>query len=241
LAETRWDLAYLDPELDQAQARQDLARLKTRLERLGPVNPTAVEEYQALEERREFLSSQVADLTASMEDLRRAIRKINKTSLERFMETFRSVGAKMEEICPILFGEGAKAELVLVDPDDPLESGVDIKMQPPGKKLVSMGLLSGGEKAMAAVVLLFSIFLNKPSPFCVLDEVDAPLDENNVTRFNGLLREIGRHSQILIITHNRRTMEVVDTLYGVTMPEPGVSRLVSVRLDHEANPSHELV
>jgi len=232
---------FIDRELDQAAAQADLAHLQKRLERLGPVNPTAVEEFKALEERRSFLEGQLNDLTASMDDLRQAIRKINKTSLERFMDTFRSVAAKMEEICPILFGEGAQVQLLLSQPDDPLESGVELKVQPPGKKLASMGLLSGGEKALAAATLLFAIFLHRPSPFCLLDEVDAPLDEHNVERFSRLVKEIGRHSQILLITHNRRTMETVDALYGVTMPEPGVSRLVSVRLDANGEGRNGLV
>jgi chromosome segregation protein len=232
---------HLDPDLDQLAAQAELSGLKERLERLGPVNPAAVEEYQALEERRQFLQTQVDDLKASLEDLRQAIRKINKTTIERFLETFHSVADKMAELGPILFGEGAQAELILVNPEDPLESGVDIKVQPAGKKLVSMGLLSGGEKALAAVTLLFAIFLHRPSPFCLLDEVDAPLDEKNVDRFNGLVKEIGRQSQILMITHNRRTMEVAETLHGVTMPEPGVSRLVSVKLDREADKIDELV
>lgn len=232
---------YLDPELDREESEAEVAELKTKLKNLGPVNPTAVEEYQALEERRIFLVEQVEDLTASLEDLKRAIRKINQTSIERFMETFRSVASRMQELAPILFGEEAIAELILVDPDNPLESGVDIRVQPSGKRLVNMSLLSGGEKALTAVTLLFAIFLHKPSPFCLLDEVDAPLDENNVDRFNRLVREIGKQSQILMITHNRRTMEVVDTLYGVTMPEPGVSRLVSVRLDSNTDELDGLV
>ena len=232
---------HLDPELNPEAAGEELAELKRKLAGLGPVNPTAVEEYQALEERREFLIAQVEDLNSSMEDLKKAIRKINRTSIERFMETFRSVAARMEELAPILFGEGALAELHLLEPESPLESGVDIRVQPAGKKLVNMGLLSGGEKALSAVTLLFAIFLHKPSPFCLLDEVDAPLDESNVDRFNSLVQQIGKQSQILMITHNRRTMEVVDNLYGVTMPEPGVSRLVSVRLDTEADKIDELV
>ena len=223
--------AVTDPELNLSDAKIDLEQLKIKLTRLGPVNPTAVEEYQALVERRDFLQEQIDDLTASMDDLKAAIRKINKTSVERFMETFRVVGNKLKEVSPILFGESGRVEMVLLDPNDPLESGIELKVQPPGKRLVNMGLLSGGEKALAAASLLFSIFLHRPSPFCLLDEVDAPLDENNVDRFNQLLKEIGRQSQILMITHNRRTMEVADTLYGVTMPEPGISRLVSVRLD----------
>ncbi len=229
---------HIDRELDQPAAKEELDDLKSKVQRMGAVNPTAVEEYQALIERKEFLEGQVADLTASMNDLKAAIRKINKTTLERFSETFKAVAAKMEELGPILFGEGAKAQLILTDPDNPLESGVDIKIQPPGKRLTNMGLLSGGEKALAAATLLFAIFLIKPSPFCLLDEVDAPLDEQNVERFNRLVKEIGRHSQILMITHNRRTMESVDTLYGVTMPEPGVSRMVSVRLDSKEETDH---
>lgn len=230
---------HLDLEMDVKAARDEADSLQGRIQRLGPINPTAVEEYQALVERREFLEKEVNDLTSSMNDLRSAIRKISKTTLERFSETFKSVAAKMEYLGPILFGEGASIQLVLNEPDNPLDSGIDLKVQPPGKRLTNMGLLSGGEKALAAATLLFAIFLHRPSPFCLLDEVDAPLDENNVDRFSKLVKEIGRHSQILMITHNRRTMEMVDTLYGVTMPEPGVSRMVSVRLQGDEDESSD--
>jgi len=155
--------------------------------------------------------------------------KINKTSRERFLETFNLVNEKFSEVIPLLFG-GGMAHLVLTEPDDPLESGVDIVVRPPGKKLTNINLLSGGEKALSSIGLIFSIFLIRPSPFCLLDEVDAPLDDENVSRFNQLVQQMAAHSQVILITHNKETMECVDTLYGVTMQEHGVSKLVSVRL-----------
>ena len=136
---------------------------------------------------------------------------------------------KFQQVFPRLF-HGGKASLELTDPDDPLESGVEMMAQPPGKKLQSVGLLSGGEKALTAVALIFSIFLIKPTPFCLLDEVDAPLDEANVGRYNDMVREMSKQSQFILITHNKRTMEIVDNLYGVTMEEPGISKLVTVKI-----------
>ena len=145
------------------------------------------------------------------------------------METFESVDKKLKEVFPILFNGGA-AGLKLLDEEKPLESGVLVEVRPPGKKLSHMGLLSGGEKALVAMALLFAIYLIKPSPFCLLDEVDAPLDEANIDRFNDLLKEIRKYSQIILVTHNRRSMEIVDRLYGVTMEKAGVSKIVSVNL-----------
>jgi chromosome segregation protein len=155
------------------------------------------------------------------------IRRINTTSLEKFMKTLEEVDKKMKEVFPILFN-GGTAGLKLVDETKPLESGVLVQVKPPGKRLSHMGLLSGGEKALVAMALLFAIYLIKPSPFCLLDEVDAPLDEANIERFNDLLKEINKYSQIILITHNRKSMEIVDRLYGVTMEKKGISKLVSV-------------
>jgi chromosome segregation protein len=176
-----------------------------------------------------LLAGQKRDLESSLAQLRSAIAKIDRTSRERFAHTFDAVNEKFQAVFPRLFG-GGRACLMLLDEPGGVEAGVDIVAQPPGKKLQSVTLLSGGEKALTAVALIFAIFLIKPSPFCVLDEVDAPLDEANVGRYNELVREMSAQSQFILITHNKRTMEVADTLYGVTMEEPGISKLVSVRL-----------
>jgi chromosome segregation protein len=161
--------------------------------------------------------------------LNKAINKLNKTSLEKFIKTFKDVDEKLKQVFPILFG-GGSAGLKLTEETRPLESGVLVEVRPPGKKLSHMGLLSGGEKALVAMALLFAIYLIKPSPFCLLDEVDAPLDEANIDRFNELLGEIKKYSQIILVTHNRRSMEIVDRLYGVTMEKAGVSKMLSVDL-----------
>jgi chromosome segregation protein len=200
------------------------------------VNVGAIEEYNELMERFEFLSSQKQDLESSVARLREAIGKINKTSEELFTEAFNSINETFKTVFLSLFG-GGRAELVLVPPEegnDVLDSGLEIVAQPPGKKLQSLLLFSGGEKALIAAALTFACFLVKPSPFCVLDEVDAPLDEGNVTRFGNLLKEFADKTQFIVITHSRPTMELADALYGVTMDEPGVSRLVSVRLTEAA-------
>jgi chromosome segregation protein len=217
------------PPGDEARAR--LEELEAQAERMGAVNLTAIEEYDELAGRHEFLLGQKADLEASLRDLASAITRINRASRERFRETFDLVNDKFQQVFPRLFS-GGRAGLVLTQPEngESGEAGVEIFAQPPGKKLQSVNLLSGGEKALTAVALIFAIFLIKPSPFCLLDEVDAPLDDANVGRFNDLVKEMSQASQFILITHNKRTMEIADTLYGVTMEEPGVSKLVSVRL-----------
>jgi len=209
--------------------RRRLEDLKAQAERMGAINLTAIEEYDELARRHAFLTEQKADLEASLADLRSAIVKINRASRERFRETYDRVNEKFQQVFPRLFN-GGRAGLVLTQDGEDEAGGVEIFAQPPGKKLQSVNLLSGGEKALTAVALIFAIFLIKPSPFCLLDEVDAPLDDANVGRYNELVKEMSKASQFILITHNKRTMEMVDTLYGVTMEEPGVSKLVSVRL-----------
>lgn len=189
----------------------------------------AIEEFSALEERYTFLTDQRNDLQRSIDDLHSAISQINRTTRRRFKEAFEQVNAKFQEVFPRLF-VGGVASLSLTDEGDLLESGIEIVAQPPGKKLQNVSLLSGGEKALTAVALIFAIFLIKPSPFCILDEVDAPLDDANIGRFNEMVREMSSASQFMIITHNTRTMEIADTLFGVTMEDPGVSNLVAVRI-----------
>ncbi|HUM13633.1 MAG TPA: chromosome segregation protein SMC [Myxococcaceae bacterium] len=213
----------------EATEEQHLRDFRGQLERLGEINLTAIEEHAEVAQRHGFLAGQKRDLEASIKALREAIAKIDRTSRERFARTFEVVNDRFQRVFPRLFG-GGRAGLLLTEEGPTGEPGVEIVAQPPGKKLQSVTLLSGGEKALTAVALIFAIFLIKPTPFCLLDEVDAPLDEGNVGRYNDLLREMSRQSQFILITHNKRTMEVVDTLYGVTMEEPGISKLVSVRL-----------
>ena len=220
---------YLVEEFNVPEVQKRVDYLKNIKEKLGEVNLTAIHEHEALKERFVFIGKQKEDLLNAIQALNEAIRKINKTSLEKFTATFDAVNQKLKEVFPILFN-GGTAALRLMDETKPLESGVLVEVQPPGKKLSHMGLLSGGEKALVAMALIFAIYLIKPSPFCLLDEVDAPLDEANVGRFNNLLREIRKHSQIIVVTHNRSSMEIVDRLYGVTMEKKGISKMVSVNL-----------
>jgi chromosome segregation protein len=209
---------------------QRATELRGLIERMGEINLTAIEESEELQKRFDFLTTQRADLESAIGQLETAIEKINRTSRKRFRETFDAVDAQFRAVFPRMFG-GGKAHLQLTNPDDMLETGIEIIANPPGKKVSqNIELLSGGEKALTAVSLLFAIFLVKPSPFCILDEVDAPLDEANVGRFNQVVREMTDRSQFILITHNRRTMEIADRLCGVTMEEPGVSKLVAVNL-----------
>jgi chromosome segregation protein len=217
-------------DFDAEAGRRRQRELQKFIDDIGEVNLTAIEEFRQLEERWDFLTSQQEDLRQSLEGLQTAIGKINRTTRKRFRETFDLINGKFQEVFPRLF-RGGKAELKMTDENDLLETGIEIVAQPPGKKLQSVNLLSGGEKALTAVALIFAIFLVKPSPFCMLDEVDAPLDDANIGRFNEMIREMSELSQFVIITHNKHTMEIADTLYGVTMEEPGVSKLVSVRIN----------
>jgi len=203
--------------------------LKRVLARMGEVNLTAIEEFEEVAGRVDYLTTQKNDLEAAIAQLQEAIDTINKTTRERFTETFKSVNEMFQQVFPRLFS-GGKAELKLTDPGDLLGTGVEIVAQPPGKQVRSLELLSGGEKALTAVSLIFAIFLIKPSPFCLLDEVDAPLDEANVGRFGAMVAEMAERTQFIIITHNKRTMEIADRLYGVTMEVRGVSKLVSVNI-----------
>lgn len=212
-----------------AETREDVEQKKQKRDRLGEVNLAAIHEHEALVERHTFITGQRDDLLNATDSLNKAIRKINRISLDKFKQTLEEVDGKLREVFPILF-KGGTAGLKLIDENQPLESGVLVEVRPPGKKLSHMGLLSGGEKALVAMALLFAIYLIKPSPFCLLDEVDAPLDEANIDRFNNLLEEIRKHSQVVLVTHNRRSMEIVERLYGVTMEKAGVSKVVSVNL-----------
>ncbi|WNZ59607.1 hypothetical protein QEG98_26625 [Myxococcus sp. MxC21-1] len=217
-------LAALAPETEA-----ELKDLRAQVEKMGEINLTAIDEHAELSKRYDFLTAQKKDLQSSIEQLKEAIQRIDATSRERFKQTFDVVNEKFQAIFPRLFG-GGRASLILTNEGPGGEPGVEIVAQPPGKKLQSVNLLSGGEKALTAVGLIFGIFLIKPTPFCLLDEVDAPLDEGNVGRYNDMVKEMSKQSQFILITHNKRTMEVSNTLYGVTMEEPGISKLVSVRM-----------
>jgi chromosome segregation protein len=219
------------PLMKVSQMEAELARVKARLASIGDVNLSAIEEYRLLKERYDFLVEQRDDLVTAIEDLHKVIRKINKITQERFLATFNAVNDKLKEVFPKLF-EGGTAWLELTDPKNLLESGVEYMVQPAGKKLTRMSLLSGGEKALSAIAFIFSIFLLKPASFCLMDEIDAPLDDANVFRFNQLLKIIGQNSQIVMITHNKRSMEFADTLFGITMEQKGISKVVSVNLQN---------
>ena len=215
--------------LSKEELLAEIDELRTRLERMGEVNLAAIGEFEELTGRFQFMNQQKEDLERSIADLQRTITKLNRICRLRFRESFDEINQRFEAVFPRLF-RGGKAKLVLTDENDYLETGVDIVVQPPGKKLQSITLLSGGEKALTAVSLLFAIFLTKPSPFCFLDEVDAPLDDANIDRFNELIKEMSERSQFVLVTHNKKTMQAAEVLYGITMEEPGVSKVVSVKL-----------
>jgi chromosome segregation protein len=210
----------------------ELKELKEKIHRIGEVNLSAIEEYDELSSRYEFLSKQYNDLIEAKEQLKKVIDRINRICSRRFRETFEAVNERFQKVFPVLFG-GGEAKLILIEDPEKGEMGLDIVSRPPGKKMQSVSLLSGGEKALTAVSLIFSIFLVKPSPYCLLDEVDAPLDDANVMRFNELVKEMAKRSQIIVVTHNKYTMEVAEKLYGVTMEEKGVSKMVSVDLSNQ--------
>jgi chromosome segregation protein len=211
-------------------AEEAITALKGKIDRLGPVNMVAIEQYDELESRYGFLTTQRKDLTDSIAQTSEAIKRIDETTRTRFIEAFAAINTNFQQCFNTLFG-GGRAGLTLLDENDPLESGIEIVAQPPGKRLQSVQLLSGGEKALTAIALMFGLFKYKPSPFCLLDEIDAPLDDANVGRFVEMLRAMLAHTQFILITHNRKTMEIADRLYGVTMEEPGVSKLISVQLN----------
>jgi len=204
--------------------------IRDRMTAIGDVNLAALEEHRELSERHAFLSSQKEDLEKSLDDLAKAIQRINRTTRERFSETFDKINEKLAEVFPKLF-LGGRAFLTLLEEDNLLETGVELVLQPPGKKLLPLNSFSGGEKSLAAAAMILSIFLVKPSPFCLLDEADTALDDANIDRFNALVREMSTHHQFLLITHNKRTMELADSLYGITMEKPGVSKVVSVKFN----------
>lgn len=218
-----------DPE-KKTLLEEHLKSVREKVSRYGEVNLTAIQEFDEIQKRYDFLTEQKTDLENSIKILEEAIQKIDETTKIRFAETFEAVNIKFKEIFPILFN-GGKAELTLMQAEGQLDTGVDIMVQPPGKRLQSITLLSGGEKALTAVSLILAIFARKPSPFCLLDEVDAPLDDANVSRFNTVIRKMAEKTQFIVVTHNKKTMEIAEALYGVTMERAGVSKMTSVRLN----------
>jgi chromosome segregation protein len=211
----------------------ELSVLREKIEKMGPVNMVAIEEHKELKERYEFLSAQQQDLINAKESLHKAINKINRTTRKMFIETFEAIKDAFKEYFKLLFG-GGTAELFLVDQSDILESGIEIIVRPPGKKLQSISLLSGGEKALTSVALLFALFKVRPTPFCVLDEIDAPLDEANVDRFSRMIEEFIHLTQFIIITHNKKTIAASDVMYGITMERSGISKIISAKLADES-------
>jgi chromosome segregation protein len=209
--------------------RSEAERLESELERIGPVNPLAVEEHAEEQNRLEFLQGQRDDLVAARDSLHQALREIEVTAREMFLETFGAVRENFHSVFQTLF-EGGECDVRLSDEGNPLDSDILIQAAPRGKRTQRIHLLSSGERALVAISLLFAIYLTKPAPFCLLDEVDAPLDDANVMRFVRLLNEFKADTQFIVITHNPRTMQVADSVYGVTMQEPGVSTIVGVRL-----------
>ena len=214
------DMTIEEMEADLNQSREKIAKIVD-------VNLGAIKEFEQLKDRFDFLETQRDDLLKAIEDLHKVIKKINRITQLKFTSTFKEINEKLMEVFPRLF-DGGEARLVLIEPDKPLESGVELMIHPPGKKLTRLSLLSGGEKALSAIAFIFSIFLIKPASFCLLDEIDAPLDDANVFRFNGLLQIIGENSQIIVVTHNKHTMEFADMLFGITMEQKGISKVVSV-------------
>lgn len=217
-------------DVDWDAIRDEIAELRSKIERLGHVNVDAIKEQDELEQRYEFLVAQVADLTQSKGQLEQLIARIDRESQDKFQQTFEEVRANFQVIFRKLFG-GGKADIFLEDANNVLECGIEIIARPPGKETRSISLLSGGEKTMTAIALLFAIFKSKPSPFCVLDEVDAALDEANNERFNLIVQEFKKSSQFVVITHSKRTMSIADVLFGVTMQTQGVSKKISVQFD----------
>jgi len=216
---------------DVEESEREVQSLRSKIRRLGDVNPLALEEYEEEKERLDFLTEQQEDLEEAENTLLETIEEINTTAAERFFDTFDQIKDSFSKIFTELFGTGASAELMLEDADDPLDSAIDVIAQPKGKRPVTLEQLSSGEKTLTAIALLFSIYLVKPSPFCILDEVDAPLDDANVERFMSLVRRFENDTQFILVTHNQRTMALADRMYGVTMEEQGVSKLVGVQFD----------
>ncbi|QXD16422.1 AAA family ATPase [Rhodocaloribacter litoris] len=225
------DPVPLEPGFDEQAARAEVQQLRAEIRTMGPVNALALETYREENSRLEFLTGQLRDLEEAEATLLSTIDEINTTASERFLTTFNAIRENFVRLFAELFGGEASADVMLADPDDPLESPIEIIARPRGKRPSTLAQLSGGEKTLTAIALLFAIYLVKPSPFCILDEVDAPLDDANIDRFMKLIRSFADSTQFILVTHNKRTMEAADRMYGITMQEQGVSQLVGVRFD----------
>ncbi|MEY4144925.1 MAG: hypothetical protein RLZZ335_777, partial [Bacteroidota bacterium] len=221
------EVAPLDPQ-QLMSMEQNLSALRSRLADFGPINPMALETYKEVEERNQFIAQQRSDLMAARGSLLETIAEIDQTARERFLEAFGQIRTYFIEVFRTLFSDEDACDLQLVDPQQPLDSQIHIIARPKGKKPLSINQLSGGEKSLTATALLFAIFLYKPAPFCIFDEVDAPLDDNNIDKFNRMIKQFSKQSQFVIVTHNKKTMETTDIMYGITMVEQGVSRVVPV-------------
>ena len=217
-----------------SQASKEINNIKSNIKELGIINVNAIEEYEKVKERFEFLTTQKNDLEEAKESLNKVILEMTEKMETQFSKNFEIINQNFNEVFAELFG-GGKANLILCDDDDVLSSGIEIIAEPPGKKLQYLTLLSGGEKALTAIALLFAILRMKPSPFCILDEIEAALDDVNVARFANFLRELSKETQFIVVTHRKGTMEVADALYGVTMEEKGVSKLVSAKLTEKVS------
>jgi chromosome segregation protein len=215
---------------DRAAAGDRAMKLRKRIANLGPVNPVAMEEFTGLQERRDFMQVQLDDLMASRKSLQKVVAAIDRKVRDRFLDTFELVDAHFQEVFSVLF-PGGNASLTLTEPDDPENTGVEVVAQPRGKRLQKMTLLSGGEKSLTALALLFAVYRTRPCPFYILDEVEAALDDTNLRRFIAFVDSMRHHTQFIIVTHQRRTMEMADVLYGVSMQADGVSKVVSQKLD----------
>ncbi|HOO10485.1 MAG TPA: AAA family ATPase, partial [Cyclobacteriaceae bacterium] len=215
---------------DEEKLRTSVAKIRDRLENMGPINPMAMEAYNEIKERNDFIIAQKEDLGKAKESLLNTIAEIEGVASETFMEAFNKIKEHFVEVFRSLFSEGDDCDLKLLDPSKPLESDIDIIAKPKGKRPLTINQLSGGEKTLTATALLFSMYLLKPAPFCIFDEVDAPLDDANIDKFNNIIRNFSKDSQFVIVTHNKRTMTSTDVIYGITMVEKGVSKVVPVDL-----------
>jgi chromosome segregation protein len=218
---------------DYEEYEKEVEELKKQIRNLGPINLTAHQEYEEEKQRLEFLMNQRNDLIESEKDLMTTIQEINQTAQNLFLDTFEKIRENFINIFRTLFNPGDEADLKLEEGADPLEAKIEIIAKPKGKRPTSIELLSGGEKTLTAIALLFAIYLVKPSPFCILDEVDAPLDDANIDRFTRIIKQFSKNTQFIVVTHNKRTMEAAENLYGVTMQEEGVSKLVSVKFNEQ--------
>ena len=215
---------------DEEKVRQEVQKFRDRLDNMGPINPMAMEAYNEIKERNDFILAQKDDLVKAKESLLNTIREIEGVASQNFMEAFTQIKEHFIRVFRSLFTEGDECDLRLADPNNPLDTDIDIIAKPKGKRPLTINQLSGGEKTLTATALLFSMYLLKPAPFCIFDEVDAPLDDANIDKFNNIIRNFSKDSQFVIVTHNKRTMTSTDVIYGITMVEKGISRVVPVDL-----------